>query len=752
MSIRIPLAVAAAAAILMVVSANAIAAFANDDRGDGSPESPYRVPELTSEIRVDGVLDEDAWSEALQLELAYETNPGENTPAPVRTDLLLFSNNTHLYAAFRAFDPDPSAICANVTDRDRMFDDDRVSIIFDTFNDQRRSYMFFANPYGIQGDALDSYGMGGGDPSWDAIWDSAGRITGEGYVVEIAIPFSSLRFQQVDGEQVWGMGAGRKYSRSIDYRTALTKTDRNESCYLCRVAKIVGFENATPGRNIEFDPTVSGFLTQERKDFPEGELEEREKDWEAGVTARWGITPNLVLSGTLNPDFSQVEADAFQLEVNTQFALYYEEKRPFFLEGMEFFTTQLDAVYTRTIADPAWGGKLTGKIGENALGAFVTEDEVTNVLLPGSQGSITTSLPGRSTGTVLRYRRDVGSASTAGLIGTNREGTGYHNRVGGLDANIRITPSDRLEAQILGSRTQYPYQFADDFGQPLDEFDGLAYQIEYGHDTSSWDWFLDYTEIDDGFRADLGFRPQVDFRELGLGWGHTWRAEAGHWYSSLNVGSGYTHEEELSGEILDDGFTFWFDYNGEMRSWLNAWGIVGTEGYQGVEYDNTHMWMGGGLWPTGTTQVALETVFGNAIDYDNARPGRILMLSPSLDLKIFGRLALTPAHTYERLDVDEGRLYTANISYLRISYNFTRRTFLRAILQYVNYEFNTDLYDDERPPRYEQLASQILFSYKINPQTVLYLGYNDNHFGDQTIDLTQSDRTFFAKIGYAWVL
>jgi hypothetical protein len=738
--------------LVLVTALSAVGASDAVAVGNGSEDSPYEIPEITSRVRVDGVLDEDAWSEALELEFGYETSPGENVEPKAKTVVLLASSRTHLYVAFRAYDPDPSAICANITDRDNMFDDDRLSFILDTFNDQRRGYMFFVNPFGIQGDALDVYGMGGGDPAWDTIWDSEGRITDEGYVVECAVPFSSLRFQGSEGKQVWGIGFGRKYSRDFDYRMALTPRDRDETCYLCQIAKFRGFAGATPGRNIELDPTVSTSTTWRRRGFPDGGFDNGRTENDPGLTARWGVTPNLVISGTANPDFSQVEADAFQLEANTQFTLFYEEKRPFFLEGMEHFQMMLDPVYTRTIADPRWGLKMTGKEGSNALGAFVVQDEVTNFIVPGSQSSWAASLDQRVTDAALRYRMDLASASTAGFVVTARDGDGYSNLVGGVDGNLRLSPSDRLEVQVLGSRTDYPDDFAEGAGLETEEFDGMAYDAEINHDSANFDWWVAYRQIDDGFRADMGFRPQTDYRQTRGGWSYAWRQEAGHWYTSINSGFGYVHNEELDGDVLDSFLDYWLNYAGALRSEVNVYGIVGRSMYGDVEYDANRIWLGTSIWPSGYTRLSLDTTYGDAVDYANGRAATRLNLEPTVFLKLARRLDIAAAHEFERLEVDEGRLYTANVSYLRVAYQFTRRTFLRAILQYEGYDFDTDLYSDNRDSRYSGFASQVLFSYKLNPQTVLYLGYSDRHEGADEFDLTQRERTFFAKIGYAWVL
>ena len=312
-----------------------------------SEKPPYRVPRVNSHITADGVLNEQIWGEALRLSIDYEVRPGENIPPPVETEVLLAYDDTNLYCAFKAYDPDPSKICAHLCDRDNLWDDDWVVLNLDTFNDQRRSYLFVCNPLGIQADCIEV--TGGESTEWDPIWDSAGRITGEGYVVEMAIPFSSLRFQRTDQDQIWGVDLIRSYPREVRHHLGLFPRDRNNNCYLCQAEKLIGFAGATPGRNIEFDPTFSTIHTKQREEVWE-DFGPVRSDYDFGLTASWGLTPNLILNGTVNPDFSQVEADAAQLDINTQFAIYYSEQRPFFLESADLFTSRLNVVHTRRLA------------------------------------------------------------------------------------------------------------------------------------------------------------------------------------------------------------------------------------------------------------------------------------------------------------------------------------------------------------------------------------------------------------------
>jgi hypothetical protein len=373
-------------------------------------------------------------------------------------------------------------------------------------------------------------------------------------------------------------------------------------------------------------------------------------------------------------------------------------------------------------------------------------------VIPGSQWSRSASLDQRVTDGALRYRMDLASASNAGFVVTAREGDGYSSVLGGFDASLRFTPSDRLEFQVLASRTDYPDSFAVGVGQPTGEFDGTAYEVELSHDSGAFDWWAAHMHVDDGFRADMGYRPRADFRQTRGGWAYAWRAEAGSWYTVVNTGFGYVHNEALDGEMLESFLDYWINYAGPLRSSVDVYGMIGDEAFDGSEYDNTRVSINAAVWPGGSTRLGLNATVGNAVDYFNRRAAERVYLEPLVTLKLARRLDVVLSHEYERLDVDDGRLYTANISYLRTAYQFTKRAFLRAILQYEDYDYNAALYSDDRESRYRQLASQVLFSYKINPQTVLYLGYSDAHESPSSEDLIQKERTFFAKIGYALVL
>ena len=718
----------------------------------------YAIERLAKPIVVDGVIDAAEWANAKAIELSFETFPGNNVEARVRTEALLGYDDKQLYVAIRAFDPNPRAIRAHLTDRDSAYQDDFAGIVVDTFNDERRAFEFFVNPLGVQMDLTNNDLTGNEDDSWDAIWHSAGKIHADRWEAELAIPFSQLRFKESGADvQTWGLDILRIYPREQRYRLGLHKQDRNRSCYVCQFSKLTGFRGITPGRNIEISPTVTTHRTDSRPEIG-SPLATGSFDTEPGVTARWGVTPNLTLNAAVNPDFSQVEADSAQLDVNNTFALFFNEKRPFFLEGADFFETPLSVVYTRTIAEPDWGAKLTGKEGRHGGGAFFASDSRTNLLIPGSQGSALTTLSDKNLTGVLRYRFDLGKNANLGATFTTREGGDYANRVGGVDGYWRVTPKDTLTAQLLTSSTAYPDAIATRFGQSS-SMGGTALFARYRHSTRNWYWAGRFENVGEEFRADTGFMPQVGYRYGIAQLERAWWPKDGQktWWSRIFWGGDWDRRDELaSGEILEEEWESWVGIGGPRQSFLNV--DVGTRErfYNGRQFPReTFINLFGEMTPHKRIYLAAEMNRGDHIDFANTRPADRLRTWGRVRFRATRSLDLDFSHTYEQLDVDDsvtGRLYTANLSELRAVYQFNVRMFVRALIQYTDLKRNPSLYDFDIDSRSKLLFPQLLFSYKVNPQTVLFVGYSSTREGDERIDVTETDRTLFVKVGYAWAM
>ncbi len=726
-------------------------------REPGTRGEPFEVPRATSAIIIDGVIEEDAWNVALELELNYEVRPGENIKPKVETKVLITYDATHVLVAFRADDPEPKKIRARYRDRDNMQGDDSVGITIDTFNDQRRAYEFMVNPLGAQTDGIYSegnrgYGRGF-DRSWDAIWESKGRITENGYEVELAIPFNQIRFQATTGPQIWGLDCTRSYPRDNRYRIGLFPRDRGANSYLAQEEKIIGFENVSQGRNIEVVPSLVGFALEERPDFPDSLEVEEDKKAELGATVLWGITPNLTLSGALNPDFSQIEADAVQLALNQRFALFFQEKRPFFLESADYFETGLDLLYTRVITDPSVALKLTGKMGRHTVGVFSAQDEITNLVVPGLQGSDSETFETANTSTVARYRYDLRSNSTLGLIFTGREGAdGYFNRVASFDAQLRPTESDNITVDGAWSRTRYSPDMQAALDLEPGEISDHALEAGYVHTKRNWFVFAEYYDFGEDFRADLGFIPRVGYRSGNLGGGYTWWGDEENWYNRLEIGGFASRSQDQGGDFLDQHTEIWINGEGPVQS--NFRFSVGdrSEVHEGVRFDDLvvpSFFLR--IRPTASFAVRVRGVLGDWIDFTHVRHADRIRLSGEIDLNVGRHLAWEISHLYSTLEVEGGTLYEANVPQSTLVWQFNNRTYVRAILQYTDIERNQDLYEDAVDELTRDFFIQLLFSYKLNPRTVLFAGYSEGGAETQDISKISTSRSVFLKIGYAWL-
>lgn len=714
----------------------------------------FEITRASGAIEIDGLLDEPAWAQALRFDLPYEWAPGDNIAPSVETQFLIAYDDKHLYAAWIADDPVPDQVRAHLMDRDEigtLNQDDHVVLMLDTYNDERRGLQFRINPLGVQADAV--FSNNDEDFSFDMIWSSAGRITAEGYQVEIAIPFDQLRFAKTEGEQTWGIDVGRSYPRNVRHRIAAHPIDRDNSCVLCQIDKVSGFHDLGPGRNLEIIPTVTANRTEADENFPNGDFATQVEEAELGLSARWGITPNVSLSATVNPDFSQVEADVARLQVNNRFALFFPEKRPFFLEGVDFFRTPINAVFTRTVADPDWGGKLTATLGDNGIGVFVARDTIGGLLFPSNQRTRSGVIEDEVTTGVLRYRRDIGKGSTVGLLYAGREGDDYSNDVFGIDAFLRINESNTVTVQALRSDTQYPDAIAAEFDQPTDAFSGDAISVEYRHDSRRWRGSLEYDLRDIGFRADTGFIRRADTESLEGRIVRRWFGEEGDWWTRRNVGFSAERTEDRGGNLTDDEVEVFVNMSGPLQSFVEL--SLGTEStfFEGILHDDLdRAQLFGSVQPSGAVRLSLFAQTGDTVDVANNQVAEELRLAPRIELKLGRHINIRLNHTLQRLTVPGGELFEANLTQLRWVYNFSVRSFVRAIVQRFDIERDPTLFAELVEAREESLFAQLLFSYKLNAQTVLFFGYSDNREGGQDLSLTQADRTLFLKLGYAFTL
>ncbi len=529
-----------------------------------------------------------------------------------------------------------------------------------------------------------------------------------------------------------------------------TYNDRGQDCDVCQFETVTGFRQIQAGHNLETTPTLTSKRTDARPALNQP-LESGEEDVEAGLSVRWGITPNVSLNAAVNPDFSQVEADFAVLDVNERFALSFPEKRPFFLEGADFFSTPYNAVFTRTVFDPKFGLKLTGKEEANSFGAFITEDTVNTLLIPGREGSAVLLLDQDVRNGVLRYRRDIGSTSSLGVLYSGRDGDDYSNQVYGVDGGLRLSNADTIRFQALGSSTDYPQEIAESLDQPADRFGGEAWIVDYSHATRDWMWRANYNSIADEFRADSGFIPQVGFEEAFGALQRTFWGKQGGWFSRFIVNLNGSTKDDKDGELLDRDMTLFLQYEGPLQSVVRVRLLPNEESFLGNTFDNYRQDLLLSIRPNGHLGVDLFLRGGEVIDFTNVRQVEFVQIQPSFDFRIGRHIFGEFDHNHQEFKVHDQRYLTADLTQATLRYHLNVRTFVRAILQYRNVERDLALFRPGIPlqPKDENFFSQLLFSYKLNPQTVLLAGYSDNYLGTQQIDLTQQDRTFFLKLGYA---
>ena len=431
--------------VIMIVTALPVSAQTDDWRAVTHPELDVR--RTAEPVVIDGVLDDAAWRAADKARNFVEHQPGDQVQPPVATEAMLSYDDDYLYAVFVCYD-DPARIRASFTERDRIWSDDYVILMLDTFADQGWSYEIAANPYGIQGDLLWSNGQGE-DMTYDLVFYTSGRITEHGWQVEMAIPWTSLRFPDRP-EQEWRVDFWRNHPRDVRGQYSWAEYDRDDPCWPCQWGFVRGISGVTPGSGLELLPAFTASQQSVRQDdgsFGDGSPFMDGIKGEASFGVGYGITPTTTAEATVNPDFSQVESDAAQIDVNSTFALFYPEKRPFFQEGSDLWDTYFNAVYTRSINQPMWATKVTGRPGSSNFAAMVAQDETSPFILPFSEQSALIE-GGRSWSTIGRYKRTLGEGTHIGVIGTDRrhEGGGSGTTFG---ADLRLRTPSRSPA---GSR------------------------------------------------------------------------------------------------------------------------------------------------------------------------------------------------------------------------------------------------------------------------------------------------------------
>ena len=688
--------------------------------------------------------------------------PRDGDPVSQRTEAYLGYDDENLYAIFVCFDERPDLIRARMTPRERYRGDDKVDLFLDTFHDGRRAYVFSANPLGIQMEGRWNEGTqrrNNFDSSFDTLWNSKATVTDRGYVIWMSIPFKSLRFP-ARSKQEWGIVLVRWIPRNNESSFWPRVTSRIDG-RINQGATLVGLENISAGRNLQVIPfgffrSFRGLDTRD-DDFPRFVTDNAEPD--VGLDAKFVLSDSFAFDVAFNPDFSQVESDNPQVTVNRRFEVRFPERRPFFLENNDFFETPINLFFSRRIADPQFGLRLTGKKGPYAIGALVADDQSPGrAVLPGDPLHKT-----RAKFSVVRVNRDIFGESTVGFLFTDREHEGSHNRVGGVDTRLKLNPNWNLTMQAVTTSTR-----------DLDGFteDGPAYAVELERTGRQFGYEFEYEDIGVGFNSAPGFVRRRDIRSMEHRVSYRFRPEGKYlisWGPTINTDNLWDH----NGTRLD-----WrvfpilsFEFIGQTS--FGLWATSGRERLRPEDFsaltenrDFTRQSKAVFFRSQYIPQVNFSGrySFGTQINFvppdgEEPVPARVTRAELDITLRPTSRLRNDNTYILSRLRSFQGgeSIFTNHIIRSRWNWQFNRELSLRVILQYDTVLVNPAL---TRLETSKNFNADFLFTYLVNPWTALFVGYNGNM---QNISLLTSPtenevirtsgfmhdaRQFFVKFSY----
>lgn len=708
--------------------------------------NPVTIPKFETSPIIDGKLDDEVWKNAAVFTNFIQIQPGDNIAASRETVAFVGYDEKFLYVAFHAFD-DPDLIRATIAKRDAVSADDNVRFTLDTFNDQRRAYVFYFNPFGIQADSILTDGQQNRpDFSVDVVMESKGVLLDDGYSVEVKVPFKSLRYASGKG-QMWGFNVGRNIPRLNNENDSWIPIARDISS-LRQIGKITGMTEIKNERNIEIVPSVTLSEAGERIEDPSlpfgSRILNRPVKKDIGVSVKYQITPNVTLDAAINPDFAEVEADAPVVRANERFPIFFPEKRPFFLEGIDYFRTGLQVVNTRNIADPDVAVKLTGKTGRNTFGILSAIDR-----FPGTD---TKAYIG-----VLRLKRDFGVQSNIGVIGTTYHfGSQRHNNLVGVDGKFQLTPQRLIDFQLVGTNSRRRYYNPNTNATEYRNGNGIAYQASY-----------DFTGKNIGYRFGISGRSRDYRADVGF----TRRTNTHGGSGSLRLGTEPNPKKTLISFTTRSSGSLSIDEQGRLQSFRTSFNTdwrfqnqlslnTGTDfesariyedefgarrnarqqgAFFGEDFRKTNQFTSDAeIEKTFNEKIGVSAGYGittNAFDFDFGASERYPRISPAA---LAGNSKLDPGSAFsfqytfgvslqptepwsvemsyerEKLRRNDNKLtaFDSNIYSLRSTYQFTRFIFTRIRLDYETVDAT--------------INSQLLLGWSPNPGTAFYVGYNDN--------------------------
>ncbi|MCP4705827.1 MAG: carbohydrate binding family 9 domain-containing protein [candidate division Zixibacteria bacterium] len=699
------------------------------------------VPRTSGEIKVDGFLNDSGWQGAAEANHFHEINPGDNIKPPVETRAFITYDDDFLYLSAICY-ADPSKIRATLGRRD-TWGGDNIGFFIDTYGDAAWAYTVNVNPFGVQSDALWTNGFGE-DGMFDLVFESAGQITDSGYQVELAIPFASLRFPNKD-VQTWRMQFWRHHYRETHYNITWAASDRNESNWVRDWGTLSGIKNVTPGKGIEILPAWTGSTAGALDIDADSNLIIQNSDahGELSLSGKYAISSNITLDATINPDFSNVETDQFQIDVNSPTALSYPEKRPFFQEGSDLYRTRLNLVYTRSINKPDFAAKLTARLGRNSISFLSAHDLETPVIIPFEETSSSSIPTGKSYSNILRARRTIGSGSQVGILITDRrwEGGGSNTNYS-TDATISFSRQVTLRAQAVGSYTKEPenagrtghldYMLFDDnkYTGMFDgeSFGGYAFSGNLSFNSRNFYISGSYTEKGPTFRADNGYMPRNNRRDASIYASYNLRFDKGL-LERINIDINPMRIWNTDGVKKDEAIftTFYIPLRFHQTSFTYQ-NLVSNEYFGGIHHDdilNNHFEFN--TSPSELISFGGAYDYGHQLAYGHNAQGRQTKVRGWVDLNLFDRLFIENwvTHLKSYNMADDSELFKFFIYGSRISFQYNRKLSFRLFSQYNDYSKTWDF--------------DPLITYQITPFSLFYVGstYYVQKYGGLNADGTR---------------
>ena len=682
-------------------------------------------------VTIDGRIDDPAWQRASHVSGFTQRRPVEGSPASERTDVWVAYDSERIYVAIHAHYTDPSLVRANRVDRDQTDNDDTVSVILDPFLDQQRGYSFSVNAFGVQADAIVGSSAGGGtDRAWDVLYDSAGMLVDDGWTAELSIPFRSLRYpSRAPGERHrWGFQIQREI-RSKDETVTWSPVFGDIMGTLAQMGTLEGMQDLSTQRNLELLPTVTAVRTDRLEStgrFVNDDIAE------AGLNVKYGLTPNVTLDVTFNPDFSQIESDRAQIEVNQRFPLFFPELRPFFLEGQEIFQVlgPFNFLHTRTIVDPEYGVKLTGKTGNTSFGLLAANDRAAGRAVdPGAPG-------GGGAAQVIsgRVRYDLGRESFVGVLFNNREFADQHSRLAVLDGSYRIGMNHRIQTTAA---------ISDHVDASGARRTGHVFDIGMVKQSRSLGYLVAQNLVSPGYGNDLGFIPRVNYAKTWTYVSYRWWPESWiiNWGPRLEYNWLYDYDGEL--QEANVGLNFQATFAENIRASATVSRVM--ERFLEQDFFKTRLSLSADVNTSRRVSFSVRMNQGDEIRFvESPFLGRTVGYSLSSTLRPFSRLqSQLRFNTTRFTEFGTGaEVFDIKIFDARTTYQFTERLLIRNILEQNTLD--------------KTLGVNLLITYRINAGTVFFVGYDDRFRQGDRIDperygtdvYQRTNRAIFSKVQY----